>query len=92
MEFYSTPITTTNPYDELKLRDDLPPNLYLQPDYIRHSPDTDPFKFSEKSSAFPFESTLVTGLKARQKYKSVYARPPHHYHNEADFIKPKKKV
>lgn len=90
LEFYKTPRSTTTPYDELRNRNDLPPNLYLQPDHLRYNPDKDPFKFSEGDTTFPFSSTLVTGLKSRQKYKSIIRKPPYHYYNEANYIKPDK--
>lgn len=87
IEFYKTPVSTTTPYDELRNRTDLPPNLFIQPDYIRYDPDSDPFP--GKATAFPRSSTLVTGLKSKKRYKSIYTKPPYNYYNEAHYIKPK---
>ncbi|XP_049867590.1 39S ribosomal protein L50, mitochondrial [Pectinophora gossypiella] len=70
-EFYSTPVDTTTPFDQLK-KMDLPKNLHIQKDYVRFHPDTDTL-FNGKS-AFPKSSTLVTGLKTRKKYEGYIAK------------------
>ena len=69
-EFYTTPIDSRTPYDRLQAMDDLPKNLHTQSDYVRWHPDTDT-KFGGVT-AFPKSSTLVTGLKTREKYKGHY--------------------
>ncbi|XP_071564311.1 uncharacterized protein Mrpl50 [Temnothorax nylanderi] len=63
--FYSTPVSSTTPYEALR-KVDLPKNLHIQQDYHRFHPDTDTM-FNGKT-AFPRSSTLVTGLKYRKKY------------------------
>lgn len=82
-KFYATPVSTITPYDNLK-NIELPPNLHVQYDYHRFHPgegvahiilivtnlfvsDTDT-KF-KGVTAFPKSSTIVTGLKYKDKYK-----------------------
>ncbi|EAT34183.1 AAEL013560-PA [Aedes aegypti] len=71
VEFYSTPVDTTLPLDAMKTVE-LPENLYIQHEYIRFHPETDTM-FGGKS-AFPKSSTIVTGLKYKNKYKGHVAK------------------
>ncbi|XP_036341918.1 39S ribosomal protein L50, mitochondrial-like [Rhagoletis pomonella] len=71
LQFYNTPVNTTVPYDSLKATD-LPENLHIQHEYVRFHPDSD-VKFNGQT-AFPKNSTLVTGLKYRGKYKGHEAK------------------
>lgn len=66
IEFYNTPVDTTTPLDKFK-RMDLPENLHIQYEYHRFHPDTD--KKFNGVTAFPKSSTIVTGLKYKDKYK-----------------------
>ncbi|KAF6207230.1 hypothetical protein GE061_018471 [Apolygus lucorum] len=74
-EFYLTPVNTTLPLDKMKTSD-LPPNLHVQYEPIRFHPDEDT-KFNGQT-AFPKSNTLVTGLRAKRKYKG---------HQQTDFWK-----
>ncbi|XP_058832122.1 large ribosomal subunit protein mL50 [Topomyia yanbarensis] len=69
--FYQTAVDTTLPLDTLKTVD-LPENLYIQHEYIRFHPETDTM-FGGKS-AFPKSSTIVTGLKYKDKYRGHTAK------------------
>ncbi|XP_052897606.1 39S ribosomal protein L50, mitochondrial [Anopheles moucheti] len=69
--FYQTPIDTRLPLDAISSVE-LPENLYIQQDYIRFHPETDTM-FGGKS-AFPKSSTIVTGLKYKQKYRGHEAK------------------
>uniref|UniRef100_A0A182WQL9 Large ribosomal subunit protein mL50 n=1 Tax=Anopheles minimus TaxID=112268 RepID=A0A182WQL9_9DIPT len=69
--FYKTPIDTRLPLDAISSVE-LPENLYIQQDYIRFHPETDTM-FGGKS-AFPQSSTIVTGLKYKQKYRGHEAK------------------
>lgn len=71
LEFYETQVDTTLPLDALKTVE-LPENLYIQQEYIRFHPETDTM-FGGKS-AFPKSSTIVTGLKYKDKYKGHVAK------------------
>lgn len=71
IDFYVTPIDTRIPLDKLKTVE-LPENLHIQYDYVRFHPDTDT-KFGGRS-AFPKSSTVVTGLKYKDKYKGYTAK------------------
>lgn len=71
LEFYRTPVDTTLPLDALKTVE-LPENLYIQHEYVRFHPETDTM-FGGKS-AFPKSSTIVTGLKYKDKYKGHVAK------------------
>nr|XP_019933519.2 uncharacterized protein LOC109623416 [Aedes albopictus] len=71
LAFYATPVDTTLPLDALKTVE-LPENLYIQHEYIRFHPETDTM-FGGKS-AFPKSSTIVTGLKYKDKYKGHVAK------------------
>lgn len=51
---------------------DLPQNLHIQTEYVRFTGDTaDKFR---GQTAFPKSSTLVTGLKYRNKYEGFTAK------------------
>ncbi|KAL1498029.1 hypothetical protein ABEB36_008891 [Hypothenemus hampei] len=65
-KFYATPVDTRTPLDSLR-NEQLPENLHIQFDYHRWHPETDTM-FRGKT-AFPESSTLVTGLKYKEKYK-----------------------
>uniref|UniRef100_A0A6M2DHE5 Large ribosomal subunit protein mL50 n=1 Tax=Xenopsylla cheopis TaxID=163159 RepID=A0A6M2DHE5_XENCH len=64
-KFYRTPVVTVTPLEALKTMD-LPPNLHVSYEYLRFHPDTD--KLFGGQTAFPESSTLVTGLKYKNKY------------------------
>lgn len=72
-EYYLTPIENVTPYDELKEME-LPPNLHILYDYHRFHPDTD--TMFGGVSAFPKSSTIVSGLKEKEKYKGYDAGNP----------------
>jgi len=67
VSYFNEPVKTTTSMEELKHSTDLPPNLHIQHEYIRFHPETD--TMFGGLSAFPGRSTIVTGLKARKKYK-----------------------
>jgi len=69
LDFYTTEIKTSNPYERLGECEDLPPNLHIQKKPHRYSPETDGL------TAFPKNSTLVTGLRTKKIYKGYDARP-----------------
>ncbi|XP_050075510.1 39S ribosomal protein L50, mitochondrial [Anopheles maculipalpis] len=69
--FYQTPIDTRLPLDAINSVE-LPENLHIQQEYIRFHPETDTM-FGGKS-AFPKSSTVVTGLKYKQKYRGHEAK------------------
>ncbi|XP_055536250.1 uncharacterized protein LOC129724962 [Wyeomyia smithii] len=69
--FYQKPVDTTLPLEALKTVD-LPENLFIQHEYIRFHPETDTM-FGGKS-AFPKSSTVVTGLKYKDKYRGHAAK------------------
>lgn len=64
-------MTCTVPYDALKEME-LPENLHIQYEYVRFNAETDT-KFNGQT-AFPKSSTLVTGLKYREKYAGNVAK------------------
>jgi len=71
--FYETPISTSTPFDMLvRLQDQLPPNLYIQKEPIRFTEDT--MHAFDGISAFPKDSNIVTGLRAKLKYKAYKAK------------------
>ncbi|XP_076364229.1 mitochondrial ribosomal protein L50 isoform X2 [Tachypleus tridentatus] len=73
LKFYNTPVQGISPYDELvRSKEKLPENLHVVPDYCRFHPETD--TFFGGISAYPASSTIVTGLKARKKYKGYAAK------------------
>jgi len=65
-KFYATPVSTITPYDKLKTME-LPPNLHVQHEYHRFHPQTD--TMFDGVTAFPRSSTIVSGLKYKDKYK-----------------------
>ncbi|XP_053675537.1 39S ribosomal protein L50, mitochondrial [Anopheles nili] len=69
--FYQTPVDTRLPLDAIQSMD-LPENLHIQHEYVRFHPETDTM-FGGKS-AFPKSSTVVTGLKYKQKYRGHEAK------------------
>jgi len=71
-DFYQTPIKTQTPYDDLARTKDLPQNIYIQKEPVRFHPETD--TMFGGVSAFPKSSTLVTGLRAKRKYKGTVAK------------------
>lgn len=64
--YYQTSVDTITPLENLRNLD-LPKNLHVQYEYHRFHPDTDT-KFGGVT-AFPGSSTIVTGLKYKDKYK-----------------------
>ncbi|XP_077510507.1 mitochondrial ribosomal protein L50 [Amblyomma americanum] len=74
VEFFSTPVEGLSPYETLvRQKDQLPKNLHVIPNYVRFHPETD--TFFGGVSAYPGTSTIVTGLKAKKKYKGYVASP-----------------
>ncbi|CAD7081995.1 unnamed protein product [Hermetia illucens] len=71
VQFYETPVAITTPLEALR-EAQLPENLHIQHDYVRFHPETDTM-FGGKT-AFPKSSTLVTGLKYRNKYPGHVAK------------------
>lgn len=72
MEFYCTPVDVRVPLDRMK-DINLPENLHVIYNYHRFNPETDT-KFNGVS-AFPGESNIITGLKAKKKYKGFVDEP-----------------
>lgn len=68
IKFYSTPVRDTNSYEDLAQLD-LPRNLHIQLNYLRFDPDNDPMFGGV--NAFPGRPTIVTGLRAKKKYKGT---------------------
>ncbi|XP_064612404.1 large ribosomal subunit protein mL50-like [Liolophura sinensis] len=68
INFYSTPVHDRNSYEDLANLD-LPRNLHIQLDYLRFDPDNDPMFGGV--NAFPGRPTIVTGLRAKKKYKGT---------------------
>ncbi|ENN75998.1 hypothetical protein YQE_07530, partial [Dendroctonus ponderosae] len=66
LTFYATPVNCRTPLDKLRTME-LPENLHVQFEYNRWHPETDT-KF-DGQTAFPESSTIVTGLKYKDKYK-----------------------
>ncbi|XP_023019527.1 mitochondrial ribosomal protein L50 [Leptinotarsa decemlineata] len=63
--FFATPVDTTTPYDKLR-NIELPENLSVQFEYHRFHPETD--TAFGGVTAFPESSTIVTGLRYKDKY------------------------
>ncbi|KAL0271986.1 UNVERIFIED_CONTAM: hypothetical protein PYX00_005131 [Menopon gallinae] len=82
--FYMTPVDTRTPYDALQQME-LPPNLHIQPEYVRFHPEDDT-KF-DGISAYPQSPTVVTGLRSRKKYKGYTCQLPVTYYNDAFYTK-----
>ena len=74
-EFYKTAVDIRVPLDKLK-DVELPKNLSVQYEYHRFHPETD--TLFGGLSAFPRQSTLVTGLKYKKKYAGYTAKPKWH--------------
>lgn len=72
LTFYGTPVITTLPLDAIQQNPDLPKNLHIQNEYIRFNSETDT-RFGGQT-AFPKSSTIVTGLKYRNKYRGNVAK------------------
>ncbi|XP_011311954.1 39S ribosomal protein L50, mitochondrial isoform X2 [Fopius arisanus] len=72
-QFYKTPIVAALPFDLVR-KTELPKNLHIQYEYHRFHPATDT-KFNGKT-AFPYSSTIVTGLKYKKKYKGHKQKNP----------------
>ncbi|XP_050025036.1 uncharacterized protein mRpL50 [Dermacentor andersoni] len=74
VEYFSTPVEGLSPYESLVQRkDQLPENLHVIPNYVRFHPETD--TFFGGVNAYPGTSTIVTGLKAKKKYKGYTSSP-----------------
>uniref|UniRef100_A0A023FRT7 Large ribosomal subunit protein mL50 n=1 Tax=Amblyomma parvum TaxID=251391 RepID=A0A023FRT7_AMBPA len=74
VEFFSTPVEGLSPYELLvRQKDQLPKNLHVIPNYVRFHPETD--TFFGGVNAYPGTSTIVTGLKAKKKYKGYVSSP-----------------
>ncbi|XP_018318979.1 39S ribosomal protein L50, mitochondrial [Agrilus planipennis] len=71
VKFYSTPLNKVTPLDTLK-NIELPKNLHVQYEYHRFHPETD--KMFKGLTAFNRSSTIVTGLKYKDKYKGHVQR------------------
>lgn len=71
VEFYETPVTGTNGLTQFQQMPDLPPNLHISYEPIRFDPENDPYYGG--ISAFPGQSVVVQGLKARKIFKSHQA-------------------
>jgi len=77
IEYYMSPVRTTTSYDNLcNNTSKLPPNLSIQAEPIRFHPETDTLHGG--ITAFPESSTIVTGLKARKKFRGYDARVEAH--------------
>lgn len=73
VEYFSTPVEGVSPYDSLiKSKNNLPQNIHAIPNYVRFHPETD--TFFGGVSAYPGTSTIVTGLRAKKKYKGHVGR------------------
>ncbi|XP_077532604.1 mitochondrial ribosomal protein L50 isoform X1 [Haemaphysalis longicornis] len=74
VEYFSTDVEGLSPYESLvQQKDKLPKNLHVIANYTRFHPETD--TFFGGVSAYPGTSTIVTGLKAKKKYKGYTASP-----------------
>lgn len=71
IKFYEKSVSSTAPFDSL-VKMKLPENLHIQYNYVRFNPENDT-KFNGQT-AFPKSSTLVTGLKYRDKYDGFEAK------------------
>jgi large subunit ribosomal protein L50 len=71
--YYATPVRTSTPFDDLVNNSaDLPPNLFVQKDPIRFTDETSHY-FGGRT-AFPKSSTIITGLRAKEKYEAYKAK------------------
>ncbi|XP_064459765.1 large ribosomal subunit protein mL50-like [Ornithodoros turicata] len=73
LDYLTTPVQGTSPYDQLVHRARVPPNLHAVAEPVRFHPETD--TFFNGVSAFPGSSTIVTGLKAKKKFRGFTANP-----------------
>jgi len=73
-KFYNTSVSINTPYDDLQRISNLPSNLHIQKEAVRFDPETD--TMFGGISAFPRSSTIVTGLRAKKKYKTIHADRP----------------
>lgn len=71
-EFYKEAIDVRVPLDKLK-DIELPKNISVQYEYHRFHPETD--TMFGGVSAYPRQSTLVTGLTYKKKYAGYTAKP-----------------
>jgi len=67
-QYFSTPIKDTNVLEDIQQSSDLPPNVHIQLDAVRFTPETSSF-FNELD-AFPKRSTKVIDLWYKKKYAS----------------------
>ncbi|XP_066252296.1 large ribosomal subunit protein mL50 [Euwallacea similis] len=72
LKFYTTPVDTRTPLDKMRSME-LPENLHVQFEYYRWNPENDQ-KF-KGITAFPGRSTIVTGIKYKNKYKGHIQKP-----------------
>ncbi|KAL3182950.1 hypothetical protein MRX96_006746 [Rhipicephalus microplus] len=74
VEYFSTPVEGLSPYESfVQRKDQLPKNLHVIPNYVRFNPETD--TFFGGVNAYPGTSTIVTGLKAKKKFKGYTSSP-----------------
>lgn len=67
-QYFSRPVQDTNPLEDLHRSKDLPPNVHIQLDAVRFTPETSGF-FNDLD-AFPKRSTKVVDLWYKKKYSS----------------------
>ena len=67
-QYFSTPVKDTNPLEDLQQSKDLPPNVHIQLDAVRFTPETS--GFFNNLDAFPKRSTKVVDLWYKKKYPS----------------------
>lgn len=68
-QYFSTPVKDTNVLEDLQQSADLPPNVHIQLDAVRYTPETS--AFFNNLDAFPNRSTKVLDLWYKKKYPSV---------------------
>lgn len=75
VQYFITPVRGITSYDDLiREKNKLPPNLHVIPEPLRFHPDTD--NIFGGITAFPKSATIVSGLKAKKKYKGYNPNPP----------------
>jgi len=74
VQFYKTPVEVSTPYEEILRSKDLPPNLHVQKEPIRFHPETD--TAFGGITAYPKTTTVITGLRAKQKFKGQQFKVP----------------
>ncbi|CAN7987200.1 unnamed protein product [Ixodes hexagonus] len=73
VEYYATTVEGATAFDSLvKSQNKLPPNMHAIPHYVRFHPETD--TFFGGVNAYPGTSTIVTGLKAKRKFKGYTSK------------------